>query len=670
MAALSTLSFLAPVALALGALAIPIILLYMLRLRRTELPVSSTFLWQQLVRDREANAPWQRLRLSWLLLLQLLTLAALVLALARPFVEVKTITTGRIVLLLDASASMTATDVRPSRFAAARAIGLDMVDTLGPDDTMTVIRVGAVPEVLAAASRDRLVLREAIEGAEAGEVSADWQAAMTLAAAGAVGVDALNVVLVSDGGLPSDLPAIPGTVRYVPVGESASNLAISALAVGSLPGQPPQLFMRLTNYGDESMDAVADLRLDGEDAIYWAYRYTVPPRGYVDITEIALPEDFDTVRASLTLPAGSGGADHLAVDNVAYAVRNRAGAERVLLVMAEENIFLRQIFRSLPALDVFEVAPDAGLPEQLFDLYVFDGWLPEALPVGDVLFINPPEGTRLFDVAATQAVSGVLIVNGDDPRMRNLRPYANGITIRGIRPLEGIEWATPLARVDDQPVIVAGESGDQQVAILAFDSRYPNTDLVLQPAWPILMAELVNWFTPPRAIEVVESLAPGTPVRVRFVEDADRAVITRPDRSHDDLTASASSALYAGTFEPGVYEVALYAGDTLLRSDAFAVNLFDETESRIAPTTSVTLGTTTIAQDTREEMGRREGWPWLVALGLLVLTVEWWLYHRNRRRMPRATWRTPRADRRPPSRRERLRALFARRRRATYLRTR
>lgn len=670
MAALSTLSFLVPAALALAVLAIPIILLYMLCLRRTEMPVSSTFLWQQLVRDREANAPWQRLRWNWLLLLQLLILAALVLALARPFVEVKTITTGRIVLLLDASASMTATDVEPSRFAVARSIGLDMVDTLGPDDTMTVIRVGAVPEVLAAASRDRLVLREAIESAEAGEVSADWQAAMTLAAAGAVGVDALNVVLISDGGLPPDLPPIPGNVRYVPVGESASNLAISALAVGDLPGQPPQLFMRLTNYGDEPMDAVADLRLDGEDAIYWAYRYTVPAHGYVDITEIELPEDFDTVRASLTLPAGSGGADHLAVDNVAYAVRNRAGAERVLLVMAEENIFLRQIFRSLPAVDVFEAGPDAGLPDQPFDLYVFDGWLPDTLPAGDVLFVNPPEGTALFDVEAARPGSGSLVVNGDDPRVRNLRPYASAITIREIRPLGGIDWATTLARVGNEPVIVAGENDDRQVAILAFDSRYPNTDFVLQPAWPILMAELVNWFAPPRAIEAVEGVAPGTPVRVRFVEDADRAVVTRPDGSRARLEASASSTLYADTFEPGVYEVALYAGDALLRSDAFAVNLFDEAESRIAPTTSVTLGTTTIAQDTREETGRREGWPWLAALALLILAVEWWLYHRNRRRVPRAAWTIPRGDRRPPSLRERLRAPLARRRGLASPRTR
>ena len=61
----------APLAL-IGLISLPIIVaFYMLRLRRRDLPVGSTFLWQQLVRDVEANAPWQRLRFSWLLLVQL-----------------------------------------------------------------------------------------------------------------------------------------------------------------------------------------------------------------------------------------------------------------------------------------------------------------------------------------------------------------------------------------------------------------------------------------------------------------------------------------------------------------------------------------------------------------------------------------------------------------------
>src|SRR5215207_1337515 len=54
-----------------------------------ELPLMplTTLLWQRLVADVEANAPWQRLRRSLLFLLQLLLVIVLVLLAARPFVE-------------------------------------------------------------------------------------------------------------------------------------------------------------------------------------------------------------------------------------------------------------------------------------------------------------------------------------------------------------------------------------------------------------------------------------------------------------------------------------------------------------------------------------------------------------------------------------------------------
>ena len=156
-------SFLAPLSLILAALAIPIVLLYMLRLRRRDTEVSSTYLWRQILRDKEANAPWQRLRRNLLLFLQLLILALLVLALMRPFMEIPTVTTGRIVLLLDASASMNATDVAPSRFGAAQQEALEIASALSAQDSMTVIRVADVPEVLASSTNDTTMLRSAIQ---------------------------------------------------------------------------------------------------------------------------------------------------------------------------------------------------------------------------------------------------------------------------------------------------------------------------------------------------------------------------------------------------------------------------------------------------------------------------------------------------------------------------
>src|SRR5215213_3857663 len=161
-------AFLTPIALLGGLLAIPIVLLYMLRLRRREVVVSSTFLWQQIVRDSEANTPWQRLRRNLLLLLQLIILALIVLALARPFITVPAVTTGQIELLLDASASMKASDMSngETRFDEAKRQALSIVDTLGQNDTMTIIRVANVAEVIAPATGDATLLRTAINNAQ------------------------------------------------------------------------------------------------------------------------------------------------------------------------------------------------------------------------------------------------------------------------------------------------------------------------------------------------------------------------------------------------------------------------------------------------------------------------------------------------------------------------
>jgi Ca-activated chloride channel family protein len=645
-----------PLALALGALAVPIILLYMLRLRRTELPISSTFLWRQLVRDREANAPWQRLHLSWLLLLQLLILAALVVTLARPFATVKTITSGRMVLMLDASASMTATDVEPSRFAAAREIALDLVDTLGPEDTMTVIRVSAVPEILAAASRDKLVLRNAIRDAKPSDVSADWLAAMTLAAGGAVGVDRLKVVIISDGGLPPDLPPVLGDVLYVPVGTQSSNLAISALATGALSGRPPQMFARISNYGDVQTDAILDVWLDG--AFDTARRYTVPAGGHVDVSDIDLPATFDTLTAHLTLPTGSTAHDYLGIDNVAYAVRDLSGAGRVLLV-TQGNLFLEQIFRSLRGVQLFKIDPAEPLPKEKFDLYVFDGVLPDPLPDGDLLIINPPHGTDFFQLGSELKPAGPITVDANDPRTRNLDVYMKTVNLQAFRALEGVDWGTVLAQVDGYPLVVAGEVGNRQVAILPFDARYPHTDLVLQPAWPILMAELAAWFSPPRITDVSGSLSPGAPVTVRFIQNADQAVVTGPNSQKTTLHPDGSEAVFADTLEPGLYRVDLRKGGQTLKSEQFAVNLFDPNESHIEPQQSITIGTTTVAQGSREETARREFWPWIAGIGLALLVLEWWLYRRSLQRIPRsalAGWRAGRV-----SQVGRLRAFFERR---------
>ncbi len=626
-----------PKALALAALALPIVLLHMLRLRREERPISSAFLWQGLVFQREANAPWQRLRLSWLLLLQLLTLAALVLALARPYLTVHTLARGHVVLLLDASASMSASDVAPSRFARAQQMALEMIERLGADDTMTVIRVADVPEVLAASTRDRLTLRQAVQRAHVGPAAADWEAALTLAATGAADVERLDVVILSDGGLPPDLPPIPGRVRYVPIGERGDNVALSALAVTARAGRAPQLFAQIANYGDADAEVILDLRLDDGSAIYTARRYSVPAGGTVDIFGIALPADFRSVTARLTLPHDAPIPDYLAADNRAFAVPPRVGAGRVLLVTAG-NPFLEHAFRSLRGVQLFRADPSGALPEDGFDLYVFDGVLPDVWPQGDLLLVNPPHGGEFFTLGEAYQPQGPLRAAPSDARVQGLDAFLGTVTVARARQIAAGDWAQTLIWAGERALLVAGELDGRRVAILPLDARYPNTDWVLQPAWPLLIAELAAWFSPPRITDAEATLTPGQAVSVRFLQNADRAVVALPNGERVTLRPQGNSAaIFAETRATGLYRVTLWRGEELLGEELFAVNLFAPTESAIAPREQITVGAQTITRAAAEETARRELWRWAAGAALALLVLEWWAAHR-RRRPPRLRW--------------------------------
>src|SRR6516162_1315871 len=135
-------NFLAPLAFVFAA-ALPIVVVfYLLKRKRVIKLVSSTLLWQRFLSETQASAPFQRLRKNWLLILQLILLTLAVLALSRPYFATKTKPAQVRVVILDASASMQATDETPSRFEKARSEALKWVDSLSGSDQMVILQAG------------------------------------------------------------------------------------------------------------------------------------------------------------------------------------------------------------------------------------------------------------------------------------------------------------------------------------------------------------------------------------------------------------------------------------------------------------------------------------------------------------------------------------------------
>lgn len=620
-------SFLAPVGFAALAIAIPILLLYMLRLRRREVLISSTFLWRQVVQDTEANTPWQRLRRNLLLFLQLLILLLLVLALARPFITVPTISAGKIALLVDASASMTATDVGESRFAAALEQARQIVNSMNPQDIISLIRVADIAEPQTSYTADKNELRRAIDAMTVSHGAADWDTALTLAAAGAAGAENFSIVMITDGGVgaAASLPAnIPQPI-YVPVGESANNIGITALATRALAGQAPQLFAQVTNYGDASADISLVIRLD--DVLRLSRSGSIPPRSQLPIPfGEPITEPFETLSATLTFDNDIE--DFLELDNRAWTVQNEINTRRVYYVSSSENLFLEQVLRSLPGVQTFRGnAENRSLPGEAFDLYVFDNWLPNSLPAGDMLIVNPPNSTSLFTVGAQLEATDEIAVADEESAITSFVDL-DEMSLLQHRAVSA-DWARALFQSDGGAILLAGEANARQIAILPFDLRDSNLPLLI--AWPVLMANLMDWFSPADIVSLPDGLSVGDVLLISPPLLAESIRITTPDGSVRELPVTGDRVAFANTEQLGLYRLEILQDGEVTSAQSFAVNLFGAGESDIKPLPEgeLQLGGGMAAAAADEQLGTQEFWMWLALAALLLLAIEWYVYHRR-----------------------------------------
>jgi len=618
-------SFLAPTALALALLSIPIVVLYMLKLRRRQMPVSSTLLWQMLLRDRQANTPWQRLKRNLFLFLQLLILAALVVALARPAIEVPTVASGSAVILLDASASMNAVDVAPSRFDAARAAARGLVDSLPDAARVTLIVAGPQPRTLASGENDKAALHAALDAARPTQAAANWEAAFALAA-GALGSagEQASVVVISDGGTPSTgLPPLPGDVRYIPIGQSGDNVAISALASRPAPGGS-ELFASVTNYSAAPRAAIISFYLD--DVFFSSQPLDLPASQSVDVVLSGLPVDGVRYEARLSSPdRPDRPLDALPLDDAAFAVQP-ASSKRSVLLITESNLFLEQLLAALPGVAPYRALPAADgsfqIPATPFDLYVFDGIIPGDLPAADVLLVNPPPNPLVAVGGVFTETTGAQVA--DHPLTRFVD--WSDVHILRARQFERPIWADTLVSVESGPLVLAGETGGRHVAVIAFDLH--ESDLPLQVSYPILLSNLVNYLAPAQAFDAPDGLRPGDSLAILPDLEVNQVAITAPSDQTYSLGSGENGVLFSDTSEVGIYEVR-YESASGQAVDYFAVNVFDPAESNIRPATNIQVGRSKVAASGATEVGRRELWPWLAATALAVLMLEWWLYHRR-----------------------------------------
>ncbi|MGB9752148.1 vWA domain-containing protein [Roseiflexus castenholzii] len=643
-------SFLTPLALLSALVVGPLIVaMYLLKLRREERRVSSTFLWQRMVRDVEANAPWQRLRRNWLLFLQLLLLLLLAIALARPFLLTTGISGRNLIIIIDRSASMAATDVPPSRLEAARRQAQTLVDQLPEGGRATIIAIGGQMDVLAASTTDRRQMYDAIRATTLSIGGrGDLSQALALATALAAREPDSEVAIISDGNveIPTDI-RVPATVRYFPIGQRAENVAISAMALQPTPtGQT--LFVQVSGYGPAPVSRRLDLYLDG--ALFNAYELNLGPDGTPDAVQtviVDIPAQARVAEARLS-PAPND--DFLPSDDRAWAVSS-TGAGMEVRIVGPGNRFLETALSLLPGITATKTTTTTVSGDTAPQVTIFDRVVPEALPTGNLLFIAPMRSTSLFSVTGMVEFPllrpAPIVIEGQAPPLLRNVSVSEVNVLRAMRIETGV-WARALVEGDGSPMLLAGEREGRRIVILAFALQ--DSDLPLQVAFPLLISNIIGYLAPGSGLEASQ-IAPGQPLVVAVDPAATAVRVVRPDGRVDAAQIQGGQAIYADTDALGPYLIEQVHDNQAVEQRRFAINLFAPEESRIAPSGELRVPQVSGLQQavTREQVGRQELWRWLAAASILIVLIEWLVYQRSSLAYLRQRVRLALAARRRPA---------------------
>lgn len=484
----------APLGLAAAVLAAPLVLWYLLRSRRPRLTVASTLLWQRSERSVQAAVPWQRFRPDatfWLMLLAILLGA---LALARPFLRVDAQLGDHTILLLDASASMLADEDGPTRLELARREAAQLVDRIGPGQQVSVIEAGDRARVLLSASSDPSAIRAALRSVRPTHGVADLADGFTLAAALERPGQSTVLHLLTDGVVPPESEAaVPAGTVVTAVGQDRPNLSVTRLQAIPVGAGTSHVFVQVRNFGMLPTGARLTLSVDGTDVV--EEELALGPRGTADRILSVEGGDGEVLVARVRprgtdLRSGMANTDALGLDDAGYAVLS--GPREVEVTLASPgNVFLEAALASVPGVSVTAVEQVPASLDDV-DLLVVDRVDAPAEPTVPTLYVAP---TRLPSGVST----------GGEVERPTITFQAPGHELLSEVELADVAVATarvlvapaltPVVSGPATPLVLAGRLEGTPVVVVGFDLLASN--LPLQPAWPVLVANAVSWLAGP-----------------------------------------------------------------------------------------------------------------------------------------------------------------------------
>ncbi|MEC9373716.1 MAG: VWA domain-containing protein, partial [Planctomycetota bacterium] len=574
-----------------AAILVPsLVILYFLKLKRREVEVSTTLLWKKSIEDLQANAPFQRLRKNILLLLQLLALAAGLLALAQPEIRTEASPGERIVILIDRSASMSANDGGAdgdeSRLEQARREAIQLVESLREPgvfdrdrgDEAMVIAFDDGAEVVQSFTADKDRLAAAINAIAPTDAPSAIDEAMRLAGAytqptleedrGLVETPGAPIHLWSDGRV-SDAARVamnretPLTFHAVG-GAATPNLGIVACRAERSYEEAgrAQVFVGVQSTDPAPREVDVELAVDGVVSAIRTVRLPGAAAGAPGDTSrtstsgvVFTLNESDAALLSIRLLAD----DALTADNRAWLALPPAKRLAVLYVgsagsLLEDLIAVTEPSRLVTATrEQFERLAASG-GEAEFDVIVLDGWAPQdILPAGRYLVFNaapPLEGVQVG--APVEDMRVIIDWSREHPALRSVS--MENLYVAKRRPIEPGDAATTLAQSDEGAAIVEIAEGATRAIVIGFDIL--DTNWVWDHNLVLFIASSLRYLGDESSRIVRGEARPGGVLSTRLPTDASEVELALPGGERATLQPGADGRVNFGPIrETGLYRL-------------------------------------------------------------------------------------------------------------------
>lgn len=581
----------------LALIGIPVIIvLHMLKRKQKNVDVPSIYLWERAADTSVQSKPWQRLKKSLPLILQLTAAAALGLAAARPYISAFG-TAYNYVIVLDNSASMSAADMSQTRLEYVADRAEKLIDSASALSSVTVIAGGEKPYVVYGPDNDKQEAKKAVASVMQTYGNNDTETLKGLIVSEAAKTNAGVYIFTDNNSEFSDMDA---NIFYA--GKETANCAVTLASASE-----GNVLVNVRNYSDTDEErtvtvftdsmavASGDLNIPAgqERSIVFSDVYS----GTANISAVISPED------------------NLACDDTYYVAVNEVQTAKVLLV-TEGNTFLENALGITEGTQIYKMTPETMETADLsgYDLYIFDGALPDILPTdGGIFLINPDKSSDIAQVGETRELNCYSQGNtslASDGELSFIIAKAKEVT----RP----SWAVTESSADGVPLIMRGEKDGQKVCIFTFDIH--DSDLPLLKDFPVMIYNLADWFMPGRSGEQTVTHC-GDTLDINASASAQRISVADTEGNERTVAPPFPAADYADTDEAGFYTVISESADGEITERTIAVNAAVDGESKL----SALFGQDVQGSTGTASKGGAGLMEVLIIAAVIALLAEWWV---------------------------------------------